>query len=333
VNNPYNEGMNDRYELFRQRLSQLPAVKNVGVAQNAPAGFINNFSPVWLPDQQEQRIDLGQISVDATFLQTIGAKFTLGRNFDPGVSSNKSTGVIINQSAVKALNLTDPIGKKIVVQNNAETPDNELEIVGVIEDMQYFTLRETSKSVMYYIRDWGKSEIAIKLVSGDYTATLQQIQSIWKEIAPQWPISYQFMDQRISLNYISEINTATIITGLSAICIFLSMLGILGLVMFSIQHRTKEIGVRKVNGASEIAILALLNTDFIKWLFIACVIATPLAWYAMHQWLQNYAYKTELSWWIFSLSGMLVLGIALLTVSFQSWRAATRNPVEALRYE
>jgi putative ABC transport system permease protein len=333
VYNPYTEGMKERYELFRQKLGNVPMIKSIGVAQNAPGNTINNFSPAWLPDQNNQRSDLGQISVDYDFLTTVGAKFLAGRNFDINVSSDKTTGMIINQSAVKALNLTDPIGQKIVVQNNVDTPNNELEVIGVIEDMQYFTLREASKPVMYFIKDWGKYEIAIKLGSGNYSATLSQIEAIWQEIAPEWPFSYQFLDERINHNYKSEINTAKIITGLSGISIFLSILGILGMIMFTIQQRTKEIGIRKVNGARISEILIMLNKDFVKWVAIAFIIATPIAWYAMHKWLENFAYKTELSWWIFALAGSLTLGISLLTVSWQSWKAATRNPVEALRYE
>jgi putative ABC transport system permease protein len=286
-----------------------------------------------LPDQNDQKTYLGQISVDHDFLHTIGAKFVAGRNFDIHVASDKKTGMIINQSAVKALNLTDPIGKRIVLQNNVTPPNSELEVIGVIEDMQYFTLREASKPVMYFIKDWGKSEIAVKLVSGDYSAALKQIEIIWKEIAPQWPFSYQFMDERISLNYKSEINTAKIIAGLSGISIFLSILGILGVILFTIQQRTKEIGIRKVNGAKISEILTMLNRDFVKWVAIAFVIAAPISWYAMNKWLENFAYKTGLSWWIFALAGVSALGIALLTVSWQSWKAATRNPVEALRYE
>ncbi|MDP3912804.1 MAG: ABC transporter permease [Bacteroidota bacterium] len=333
VYNPYTEGMNERYDLFRQKLSNLPMIQSVGVAQNAPGNSINNVSPAWLPNQNDQKADIGQITVDHDFLKTVGAKFAAGRNFDINVASDKATGMIINQSAVKALNLNDPIGKKIVVQNNVDTPNNELEVIGVIEDMQYFTLREASKPVMYYIKDWGKYEIAMKLVSGDYLATLKQIESIWKEIAPQWPFSYQFMDERISINYKSEINTAKIITGLSGISIFLSVLGILGMILFTIQQRTKEIGIRKVNGARVSEVVTMLNKDFVKWVAIAFVIATPIAYYAMNKWLENFAYKTELSWWIFALAGLLALGIALSTVSWQSWRAATKNPVEALRYE
>jgi putative ABC transport system permease protein len=308
-------------------------IKSIGVAQNAPGNTINNFTPAWLPDQKNQKTDLGQISVDHDFLQTIGAKFVAGRNFDINVASDKTTGMIINQSAVKALNLTDPIGKKIVVQNNVDTPNNELEVIGVIDDMQYFTLREASKPVMYYIKDWGKYEIALKLGKGNYSSTLKQVETIWKEIAPQWPFSYQFLDERINNNYKSEINTGKIITGLSGISIFLSILGILGMILITIQQRTKEIGILKVNGARISEVLMMLNKDFVKWVAIAFVIATPIAWYAMHKWLENFAYKTELSWWIFALAGSLTLGISLLTVSWQSWKAATRNPVEALRYE
>jgi putative ABC transport system permease protein len=333
VYNPYTEEMNERYNLFRQKLSDLPMIKSIGVAQNAPGNYINNFSPAWLPNQNDQKADIGQISVDHDFLRTIGARFVAGRDFNINVSSDKATGMIINQSAVKALNLTDPIGKKIVIQNNVNTPNNELEVIGVIEDMQYFTLREASKPVMYYIKDWGKYEIAVKLGSGDYSATLKRIETIWKEIAPQWPFSYQFLDERISHNYKSEINTAKIITGLSGISIFLSILGILGMVLLTIQQRTKEIGIRKVNGAKVSEILAMLNEDFVKWVAVAFVIATPISYFAMNKWLENFAYKTELSWWIFVLAGVLTLGIALLTVSWQSWKAATRNPVEALRYE
>lgn len=333
VNNPYTEGMNERYDLFRQKLGNLATIKSIGVAQNAPGNTINNFSPAWLPDQINQKTDLGQISVDHDFLKTVGAKFIAGRNFDINVSSDKTSGMILNQSAVKALNMTSPIGRKIVVQNNVDTPNNELEVIGVIEDMQYFTLREASKPVMYYIKDWGKSEIALKLARGNYAETLKQVEAVWKEIAPQWPFSYQFMDERISLNYKSEINTAKIIAGLSGISIFLSILGILGVILFTIQRRTKEIGIRKVNGAKISEVMTMLARDFVKWVAIAFIIATPIAYYAMDRWLESFAYKTELSWWIFALAGMLALGIVLLTVSWQSWKAATRNPVEALRYE
>jgi putative ABC transport system permease protein len=309
-------------------------VKAVGVTQNAPAGSINNYTPVWLPGRENEiKADLGQITVDHDFLPAIGAKILYGKNFDKNILYDEQMGIVINESAVKALNLTNPIGQKLVVQNNAYTPDNEMEIIGVTEDMQYFTLKEASKPVMYFIRPWGKNEIIIKLESGDYRHALQEINDVWKEVEPNLPFTYQFMDERISSNYASEANTANIIGILSVIAVFLSALGIFGMIAFTVQQRIKEIGIRKVNGATISEVMTMLNKDFLQWVTIAFILAIPLALFAMNKWLENFAYKTDLSWWIFALSGLLVLGIALLTVSWQSWKAATRNPVEALRYE
>ncbi|MCG6189799.1 ABC transporter permease [Maribellus maritimus] len=334
VVNPYGDAMNKRYNLFKQKLEAIAMVKKVGVAQNAPAGFINNYTPVWLPGGEDKlKADLGQITVDHDFLSAIGAKFIQGKNFDKNIRYDEQVGIVINESAVKALNLTNPIGQKVVVQNNAYTPNNEMEIIGVVEDMQYFTLKEASKPVMYFIRDWGKHNIVVRLDEGNYKATLQQIKNKWNEVEPGLPFTYQFMDDRISLNYASEISTAQIITILSAIAVFLSVLGILGMIVFTVRQRIKEIGIRKVNGAKISEVLVMLNKDFIKWVIIAFVIATPIAYYTMNKWLEDFAYKTNLSWWIFALAGVLALGIALLTVNWQSWRAATKNPVEALRYE
>ena len=150
---------------------------------------------------------------------------------------------------------------------------------------------------------------------------------------PAYPLKYQFFDDWFDQMYEKEEHFAKTIGLFALLAIAISCFGILGLEIFSADQRTKEIGIRKVNGAKVSEILAMLNRDFIKWVAIAFVVACPIAYFAMNKWLENFAYKTTLSWWIFALAGVLALGIALLTVSWQSWRAATRNPVEALRYE
>jgi putative ABC transport system permease protein len=159
------------------------------------------------------------------------------------------------------------------------------------------------------------------------------IENIWEKINPESPFNIRPLDSKIEEMYLADKRFRDLLFICSFIAIVLSSVGLFGLVLMYLQHRTKEIGIRKVNGAKISEILVMLNKDFVKWVAIAFVIATPIAWYAMNKWLENFAYKTELSWWIFALAGMLALGIALLTVSLQSWRAATRNPVEALRYE
>jgi putative ABC transport system permease protein len=334
VVNPYSMDMNKRYELFKSELLNLAMVKSVGVAQNNPGESINNYSPIRLPDNtKNESTVIGQITVDHDFLSAIGARFIEGRNFDENISADKKSAIVINQTAVNTYNLDNPVGSKLGKLNNAYTPNGELEIIGVIEDMQYFTLKEEAKPVMYYIRDWGKHNITVRLTEGNYTTTLDQMKSIWNEIAPDYPFSFQFMDDRITSNYKSEINAAKVVSILSVVAIILSILGIFATVVFTMQRRIKEIGIRKINGATIAEIFSMLNADFVKWVGISLVFACPISYLAMNKWLENFAYKTELSWWVFALAGLLVLCIALLTVSWQSWRAATRNPVEALRYE
>jgi len=162
---------------------------------------------------------------------------------------------------------------------------------------------------------------------------MNTIKEIWKQHYPEQELEYFFVDQQIAQQYKAETILSRILTAFSCIGILISIIGISALSLFISQQRTKEIGIRKVNGARVSEILILLNKNFIKWVMVAFAIATPISFYSMNLWLENFAYKTTLSWWIFALAGLLALGIALLTVSWQSWRAATRNPVEALRYE
>ena len=165
------------------------------------------------------------------------------------------------------------------------------------------------------------------------SSAIASIQKVYDEISPEIPMQYYFLDNQLDVLYTKENQQAGLIIGFCFISIIVSILGILGLSTFMCQRRVKEIGIRKVSGARISEVLILLNIDFVKWVILAFVLATPAAWYIMNSWLRDFAYQTSLSWWIFVLSGALALGIALLTVSWQSWKAATRNPVEALRYE
>ncbi len=164
-------------------------------------------------------------------------------------------------------------------------------------------------------------------------ATLKYIEEVYRKYRDNRTFSYQFFDDLLQDKYLSEIRLRNLTFLFAILAIIIAMLGILGVSLFSTLKRTKEIEIRKVNGATLLEVLVLLNKNFLKWVAIAFLVATPTAWYATNRWLGNFAYKTNLSWWIFAFAGILALGVALLTVSWQSWRAATRNPVEALRYE
>ena len=167
----------------------------------------------------------------------------------------------------------------------------------------------------------------------DVRDVFTNIEKVWNEFVPGYPLEFNYMNDQIENLYQAEKSLTGALTTFSVIAILISCMGLLALTILSMQNRTKEIGIRKVNGARIPEILSMLNMSFIKWVAVAFIISCPIAWYAMHKWLENFAYKTEISWWIFALAGVIALGIALLTVSFQSWKAAKRNPVEALRYE
>jgi putative ABC transport system permease protein len=202
----------------------------------------------------------------------------------------------------------------------------------VVRDFNQRSLKELPQPIAFSNRPWNEF-YSIKVSQANLDRLIPFIEKTWSRQFPGNPIRYFFLDDYFNNQYQADQKFGRFFGLFSLLTIFIACLGLLGLSSYTISRRTKEIGIRKVNGAETGEILVLLNRDFIKWVAVAFVVATPLAWFAMNKWLENFAYKTTLSWWIFALAGLLALGIALLTVSWQSWRAATRNPVEALRYE
>jgi putative ABC transport system permease protein len=216
-----------------------------------------------------------------------------------------------------------------------DSDQTRINFIGVAKDFNYSSAHEAVGDFAFWLGESNHRArfIHVRLNSGNLRAGMEKIRETWNSYYPGQEFDFFFIDETIASQYKAETILSRILLIFSIIGILISMLGISALALFISQQRTKEIGIRKVNGANISEILTMLNKDFVKWVVIAFVIATPIAYYAMHKWLENFAYKTSLSWWIFALAGLLALGIALLTVSWQSWRAAKRNPVEALRYE
>lgn len=243
---------------------------------------------------------------------------------------------ILNQSALSLLGISNPedaIGKRFRV--NFFLPDlfPQGEIIGVVPDFHYTNLHNEERPLVIVPRKMFNYNFIIGLNPEDHGKALAAVEEAWKEINPDFPFHYQFITDIYHNEYRIEYSQMRVLLLFSLIAVILSALGISAMSAFTIQHRTKEIGIRKVNGADVARILIMLNSDIVKLIVLAIAVATPVTWLIMHKWLENFAYKTELNWWIFALSGLLSLGVALLTVSFQSWKAATRNPVESLRYE
>jgi putative ABC transport system permease protein len=257
----------------------------------------------------------------------LGLKLVSGRLYTESLSSDKKK-VVVNETFLRENNIANPIGGTV-------TMGASYEIIGVIKDFHYkpFNLPITSLAIR---NESNPSYCLVKTQTSDFKALYRTVDNIKKtvtELSPSFPVEVSFMDQAIQQMYQSELRFRRTFSLFAGCAVVICCLGILAMSIFACQRRVKEIGIRKVNGARIYEILTMLNKDFIKWVGIAFVIACPVAWYAMHKWLEGFSYKTELSWWIFGLAGILTLGIALLTVSWQTWRAATTNPVEALRYE
>jgi putative ABC transport system permease protein len=266
-----------------------------------------------------------RIPADPDYVKTMGYKIVEGRDFSKDMKTDEtSEAYIINQTLVRAFEMENPLQEKL----------NDHPIIGVVEDFNFEPVQNSIQPVALLCKPSEALWIAnIRLSSNDLKGSVQYVESAFKTLKPGSPFRYSFADDRIATYYKKEVQFSRLSSIFSIVNILISCIGLVGLVLFAINGRIKEIGIRKVNGAKVSEILTMLNKDFIKWVAIAFMIATPVAWFAMHKWLETFAYKTTLSWWIFALAGLLALGIALLTVSWQSWKAATRNPIEALRYE
>ncbi|WP_372949235.1 ABC transporter permease, partial [Mariniphaga sp.] len=230
-----------------------------------------------------------------------------------------------SMEALKAFHESQPL----------EPDQTRINFIGVAKDFNYSSAHEFVGDFAFWLGESNNLArfIHVRLNPGNLQLGIQKINETWNTHYPGQEFDYFFMDETIAMQYKAETILSRILLAFSIIGILISTLGISALALFISQQRTKEIGIRKVNGAKISEVMVMLNKNFVKWVAIAFVIATPIAYYAMNKWLENFAYKTDLSWWIFALAGLLALGIALITVSWQSWRAATRNPVEALRYE
>jgi putative ABC transport system permease protein len=323
-----------RYKTMKEELLKNPDILSVSAKDCLPTTTLRNLVDFYWDDKKPgQEVMMELTGVDYQYFEQLNIGLLAGRSFSEAFPGDASSAFVLNEEAVKQTGLESPIGKKFATWNKSGT------IVGIIKNTNFKSLHEKPNPQVYHIMNNIQEEagltgvMLIKLNGVNQAETLSFIEKTWKSLNSDTPFEYHFLDQTYDQLYTSERRINLIFSYFSILAILIACLGLLGLALYSADQRRKEIGIRKVNGARISEVLVMLNRDFVKWVAIAFVIATPIAYYAMNKWLENFAYKTELSWWIFALAGLLALGIALLTVSWQSWRAARRNPVEALRYE
>ena len=308
----------NNFDAFQSQLLSSPHINQIACSRAVPgvAQEWNSFNV------NGQTYAAWNWAVDDKYMDMMGFEIVEGRGFLKD-SEAENGNFICNETAVKKNNWK--VGDKL----------NEGKLVGIMKDFNMVSLRENIDPFVFRKEsEMGNfGVVSIKFNNNNLKEVVAIVKSSFEEFCPEIPFRSYFLDDHLNLLYAKENQQARLITIFGMLSVIVSILGILGLSIFMSQQKIKEIGIRKVNGAKISEVLLMLNKGLIKWVAISFVIATPLAWYAMHKWLENFAYRTELSWWIFALAGLLALGIALLTVSWQSWRAATRNPVEALRYE
>lgn len=327
VKNPWDQDMTQRYNRYMQKLQNNPDILAAGGSFNIPGENLNNYASLYTEENNKHKAAYNVVSPE--FFSVLNSKFTAGRNFKKELRTDSSA-VILNQKAVDVIGLQNPVGKEVYFNYFGKKPAR---VLGVIENIQYASLHEENTPVVYVLNPRQKTNVLVKMREGRTKETLANLKYSWEEVSPQWPFRYEFLDEKIDNVYKTELKTIALIKIFTLLSILLSCLGIFGFAGFAIKRRTKEIGIRKVNGATVASILKLLNKDFVKWIAISFAIASPIAYYLMQQWLKDYAYKTAISWWVFALAGFLTVAIATLTVSWQSWRAARQNPVDSLRYE
>ncbi|MGV8093692.1 MAG: ABC transporter permease [Mangrovibacterium sp.] len=324
--------LGDKKEMLKEELMRIPEVENVAFSSLIPGNAGSGVHTTLLISGGEtKRVKYHAIYVSEDFIELYGLEVVKGESFRQ-VSSALHYPMIINETAAREFGLDDPLKARISYGDG----ENSGNIVGIVKDFNYQSLHYPMDPLVLILQPDNCRILNLKMGTNTFSQTeaaIDRIRKVWDKYSIDIPFEIHFLDEDLQNMYSSEkkfLKTFNLFAGIS---IFISCMGLLGMSLFIVENRTKEIGIRKVNGAKVSEVMAMLNKDFVRWVVIAFVIATPIAYYAMHKWLENFAYKTELSWWIFALAGLLALGIALLTVSWQSWKAATRNPVEALRYE
>ncbi|GAB3321334.1 ABC transporter permease [Larkinella ripae] len=323
---------------FRNEMLRKAAVKTGTVSGFLPVTS-QRWNDMWYPERatdQKLSVNMQEWKVDPNYIPTFGMKLVQGRNFR-AAGATDSAAVIINERAAKRFGYQNPVGKII-----HKTGGEQLTIIGVVKDFHYESLRATIEPVGLVVNagmlgraleESSRAAVSFRLNTADIPAVLASMEQTWKQVAHGRPFEYSFLRDDFDAMYRAEQRIERLFTVFATIAILIACLGLFGLSAFAAEQRTKEIGVRKVMGASVGSLAVLLARDFLKPVLIAIVLASPVAWYAVSQWLNDFAYRITISWWIFALAGVLAVGIALLTVSFQSIKAALMNPVKTLRSE
>jgi putative ABC transport system permease protein len=319
-------------DAFEQELVRHPNIKRVSMGSAVPgSSAAHNFT--FSEEGSDVSGKAALIITDKSFIENYNIQLIEGENFSSGLK-----GCIINKTCLSQLGYTngdEAIGKSLKMTDEGEMQEFTYKIIGVTEDYNFQSAKKHPEAMILldFTRRmvWGNYTVALN--SDNYSSVIPFVKEHFETTFPNYPFEYFVLEDLYKTEMKSEAQLLSMLKIFVLIALAISIINLFSMALHNASARVKEIGIRKVNGAKIGEVMTLLNKDFIKWVIIASIISCPLAYYAMTKWLANFAYRTTLSWWVFVLAGALALGVAILTVSWQSWKAATRNPVEALRYE
>ncbi|WP_347158544.1 ABC transporter permease [Pontibacter chitinilyticus] len=310
---------------IKQELLSNPNVEEVSNTKDIPAESMSKLLMLVEKDGQQVEKTMNVMFVDYDFIDVMGIKLKNGRNYSRDFKTDEKGALIVNEAAAKLMGWDDPIGKRIQVM------DLDAKVIGLAKDFHVKSLHTEVEPLVLVLRPESDGYLMARIKPENIAATIGFIQSKWQAYDPKHPMDYFFMDEHFDEQYRAEEKMLTVFGYFAGLTIFIACLGLFGLASFTAEQRTKEIGIRKVLGSSISSIVLLLSKDFALLVLVAIVLASPVAWYGMDKWLQDFAYRVPLSWWIFALAGFSAMLIALLTVSFQAVKAAMLDPVNAIR--
>ena len=329
-----NSDFNGRLDAFSAELRKVSGVEDVSQTWRSPFGTVvgNGFSIKSNPTSNDDWHIVGGIAADPHYLSTLGISLIAGRNFDPSKIRGDSTiaEFLVNEAFLRHYTLKpeDAVGKNVILGLAGPGP-----IIGVMKDFHISSMRDKIEPVVVFNNSSWYGSVLLKVGTGKLHSVLAQAEKIWKGFVPLRPFNYSFLDDEYDAMYRSEQRLGTLMSWFCSMAVLITSLGLLGLVAFIVTQRTKEIGIRKVLGASLSRITAMISKDFLVLVILAAIIASPLAYYFMHQWLQDYTYRINISWWMFGIATVMVVIVSLVTVSYHAVKAASANPVESLRTE
>ena len=319
---------------IKDEVKHIAGVQNATLTMCLPTVNYGNSTSFFKDPMVDQKKALltQQWTVDEDYINTLGIKMLSGRSFSKDILLD-STALVINESAAKLLNFTDPINQFLYAPaDNMATKMNKFHIIGVMKDFNFKSLRENVTPLLLTLGE-DRGALSMRINSSNIPLLLDQVKGKFKQLASDQQFRYSFMDEDFDSIYRAEERMGTIFITFTSLAILIACLGLFGLAAYAAEQRTKEIGIRKVLGANVITIVGMLSTDFIKLVIISILIASPLAWFAMQKWLQGFAYRQEIQWWVFAVAGLGAVLIAFITISFQSIRAALANSVTSLKAE